>query len=895
MAAKRCAEGAGATGWIDMKFDPVDGSERDSALPFYRKDRIYGWIQGRALESFTAHLRWGESLAEYKVFDMEMAKAAAEKLYRKIMAACFPPGTPVPSASFVMDPAGAAIGKEFGPGATTLTQLFILRGLLAYASYKGFHEDAERVASALRAAVDGSLRGECFDDQIKFGELGGESYEEARKGYEGQMISLGACELLLAHSREAADAARGLQCVSKVLTDFLLKGNGGQLFIADALGTRGEPFRENGRLAVNPGHSIEFAGLSLQYMRHASAMGIDLSMGSPEEADKIAGMKATLEAIAISCDRAGRASHGGIVRSIDAETLEVVNGACPWWSSFEAARTFGELYADSSDDAAKDRCIARVNSYLSCIRDVYLAPSSLGIPVQTVDMEGNVVPIIPATPDIDAGYHTGMPLLDLYEIAGAMCSLRCGAAEKRLRPWLGGRLQGHVARTEPASGELDPLRARCLWVESSHCQALLCSADVLEFSTAWAEAFMKKAASRYGIPAHSIFLMATHTHTAPCAIDLGLLNADPLFLDEVESALFGAIEEAKARLEPSVILTGKSLMAGVGVNRRVKDLETGEVAMKPNLEGEIDEEVVCAFVFGEDGGLRSTLFNVSIHPTTLGVAIHDISADYPGLAATSLSEYLGGGVVAIPVQGACGDIRPKVLDSSGMEFTEGNPADAKHLGLAVARAVRQTLEDSIARHDSGALRLIDDDCLVVVSRMVELPYAFIPQRDEISRIEEGARREIARLAKEHRSADGFAGKHENPGLTAETYLAWARRLRKKDYAPSGRYLGPAGISARFSLCSLGSALLFFSIPGEAFCAIGKQLKRLGHPAATIVCGYCAGTVGYIPTERAFAEGGYEVETAYRYYGNPAPLSPGTEGLIYKLFEEMLMEVKLCQN
>ena len=894
-AARRCAEGVGAPGWIDMKFDPADGGERDTASPFYRKDRIYGWIQGRTLESFAAHLRWAEGARGHRAFNLDTARSAAERLYRKVVDVCFPPGAETPCAAFVMDPSGRNMGGEFGPGATTLTHLFVLRGILAYASWRGFREDADRAASALRKAVDASLRGECLDDQMKFGERGGEAYDEARKGYEGQMISIGACELLLAHSGKAEDAARGLRCVSDVLERFLLKGKGGASFIVDALDAGGAPLREKGRLTVNPGHAIEFVGLALQFMRHAAAMGFDLAGGAQGMAADLAGMKASLEAVALGCDRAGRAPHGGIVRSIDAETLEVLSGVCPWWSSFEAARTFGELYAIAGDDAAGASRLAGAGSYLSCIRSVYLAPSSLGIPVQTVSLEGAVVPIIPATPDIDAGYHTGIPLLDLYEIAGAGAGLRCGAGERRLPPRLGVRLQGHIARTEPADREIDPLHARCLWMESARVRALFLSADVLEFSGEWAEAFTGEVSARYGIPPDSIFLAATHTHTAPSAIDLGLLGADPAFLDEVREALLGAIGDAEGRLEASLILPGASVAAGVGINRRTRDPETGKIAMRPNPGGEIDEDVLCAFVFGEDGGLRSALFNVAVHPTTLGVAIHGISADYPGRAAAALAESLGGGLVAIPVQGACGDVRPMVLDARGAEFAEGSPADVARLGAAVAEAVRRALDASLARHASGALPFIGGECLSVVSRVVELPFAYIPAAAELRRTEEEARREIERLGAERAAAAGFAGSHENPLLAAQTCLAWAGGLREKSFGPDGRYIGRGGISARFSLCSLGPALLLFSIPGEAFCAIGKGVKRLGSPATTIVCGYCGGTVGYIPTGKAFSEGGYEVEAAFRYYGQPAPLSPESERIILAQFQEMLQEVSSCRN
>jgi hypothetical protein len=896
IAAKRCAEGVGAPGWLDMKFDPVNGEERDASMQFYRKDRIYGWIQGRALESFAAHLRWAEAMPGYLAFSMDTVRAAADRLYRTIMGTCFLPGAATVSAAFAMDPSGVPLGRDYGTEATTLTQLFILRGLLAYASYADRREDAERIAAALRKAVDASLRGECLDDQMKFESFGGEAYDEGRKGYEGQMISIGACELLIAHSRDRKDAERGLRCVSEVLASFLLRREDGQPYIVDALDRAGVPQRDAGRLTINPGHSIEFAGLALQFMRHASSMGLDLSAGSREKAEEIADMKAILQSVAFGCDCAGRAPHGGIVRSVDAETLEVLNGACPWWSSFEAARTFGEIYADSRDETIKERCLAIIRSYLRCIKDVYIAPSKLGIPVQTVSEDGKILAIIPATPDIDAGYHTGIPLLDLYEIAGASGGVRCGAAERRLSQRLGVRLQGHIARNKPAEGELDPLHVRCLWIESARSRALFLSADVLEFSGIWAESLMERVAHRFHLPADSIFLMATHTHTAPCAIDLGMISAEPDFLDELSEAVLEVIEQAKAALEPSILLTEASAVSGVGINRRARDPASGKIAMRPNPSGENDETIQCVFVFGQQGGLRSLLFNVAVHPTTLGVSIYKISADYPGCAASLIERECGGGVIAIPVQGACGDIRPRVLSADGKEFAEGAAGDVARIGAAVADAVRRALNEAVARQSAGKLPEIGGAELAVISRFAELPFAAIPGCDELHRIELEAQREIERLeVREHEAGGGFAESHENQALAAQTYVAWAREMRKKLFAPDGSCIGAAGIRARFSLCSLGPSLLFFSIPGEAFCAIGKELKRLGKPAATMVCGYCAGTVGYIPTKAAFSEGGYEVETAYRYYGQPAPLAPGAEELIYSLFKEMLQEVTTCRR
>jgi hypothetical protein len=91
-----------------------------------------------------------------------------------------------------------------------------------------------------------------------------------------------------------------------------------------------------------------------------------------------------------------------------------------------------------------------------------------------------------------------------------------------------------------------------------------------------------------------------------------------------------------------------------------------------------------------------------------------------------------------------------------MEFAEGSPADVERLGDAVAGAVRRALGQSLARHAAGKLPLVDGGGLKVISKVVELPFAFIPGVEELSRIEEESRREIRRIAAGQGSEVGFA-------------------------------------------------------------------------------------------------------------------------------------------
>jgi hypothetical protein len=68
------------------------------------------------------------------------------------------------------------------------------------------------------------------------------------------------------------------------------------------------------------------------------------------------------------------------------------------------------------------------------------------------------------------------------------------------------------------------------------------------------------------------------------------------------------------------------------------------------------------------------------------------------------------------------------------------------------------------------------------------------------------------------------------------------------------------MATNLSLIAL-SDIALVGIPGEPFVEFGLALKRNPSFAHTFVAGYCNDLIGYIPTREAYAEGGYEVDTA----------------------------------
>ncbi|MFH2116323.1 MAG: hypothetical protein ABIJ86_17615, partial [Spirochaetota bacterium] len=698
-----------------------------------------------------------------------------------------------------------------------------------------------------------------------------------RTGYEGQMIAIGACELLFSHTKADEDLARGIGMIDSVLNRHIRKDGNHGMMLADGLSPDGRPFREDGRLVTDPGHALEFVGLALQFIRHTAAFTKNRECQSSASPRIEA-----LRALALVYNSLGRAPHGGILKSIDAETAKPVNDNCPWWSSFEALRTWAEILEIARDETERSYCIDQLASYVDCIEKLYMKPSAIAVPVQTVDIQGWPVPVIPATPDIDPGYHTGIPLIDAYELLGTRSTMRCGFGECRIPAFLGRRLQGHVARSKDAEREMDHLYVRCCWIATAGEQLLLISADVLEFSRDWSGSFSTAVSLAWGIPSERIILLATHTHTAPCTIKLGLLEADPEFLVLLADSMESAIRDASRKLQPMAAVADSVDLPGIGINRRLPDPSTGKVSMRPNPLGNRDDEVTGLFFFDVQGRLGGLLVNMAVHPTTLGVSIHQISADYPGRMVRSLKQFLGPDLITLPVQGACGDVRPMVVDGTLSQFREGTEQDLDRIGLDLASGVLGTLDSALRR---GVW--IEGGTLGFSTRELELPFNTLPTLQEVEDLALQARSELEQLQHGRGVTEGFTATHEDPLLIAQANLAWAERLLEDSFDARGRYIGKRSVSATFSCWSLCPAIRFFTLPGEAFCRIGLALKEEAKPSSAIICGYCGGSIGYIPTCEAFHEGGYEVESAFRFYGYPAPLAADTETTLVRVYKSMI--------
>jgi hypothetical protein len=313
-------------------------------------------------------------------------------------------------------------------------------------------------------------------------------------------------------------------------------------------------------------------------------------------------------------------------------------------------------------------------------------------------------------------------------------------------------------------------------------------------------------------------LVGTHTHSGPAF-------PEP---SDVEGAIgqkvVTTVERAWSERRPARAAVGIGRVEGIGANRRPHG-------------GPVDDRVTVGRFDDTDGRAIATLVNYGCHPTTLGPDNLFYSADYPGAACRSIEAVIGG--IALFTTGPQGDVNPGGYSPEGSMVGIVVPwrtfDSAGRYGQLVAECaveVHETLQPSPA------------DGVWGVARTLDLARKPLPDAERAR-----AATDIARAAE---LASRDAGLSADAVYHASVAAAYADMIAGQAADPERD--GP--VRVRISALGLGP-LTHIGVQGELFVALGQQIRaRLGDEQ-TCIAALCDGTIGYIPTADAFAEGGYE--------------------------------------
>jgi len=294
----------------------------------------------------------------------------------------------------------------------------------------------------------------------------------------------------------------------------------------------------------------------------------------------------------------------------------------------------------------------------------------------------------------------------------------------------------------------------------------------------------------------------------------------------------------------------------------------GVAANRRQHQGAADPELGLLRITDTQNRTLGVLLNFACHPTSLDHRNRLISADYPGYAAIAVARAVGSWAAC--ATGAAADVGPADRDPAPVSpldevsaasvrphSEEGDPfVRAERLGHALADEGLRCLGDTPAEHLGP---------VAVATEKLSLPLLQTPTRAQL----------IAEVTRhgEMLATATIAGRHGEARIH-RAMRSWA----EETLAALEGDVAPHAVAAEVQVIRAGPVVLV-GVPGECFVELGIAVKEAlaGHPVLILSC--ANGNVGYIPTRSAYAEGGYEIDEAFKYYGYPAALAPEAGELV----------------
>lgn len=383
--------------FADTKFNIRSGADFTvTDEDFRRRDHIYGWIQGRALESIARHAGFFERAGKTDL------ACRCDKILRTL----------VNSLEDMRRKMGGKLSFAFSPQGRMLfdtatqhsnyTDLFYAKGLYAAAVRLGLNEHAEFAENWLRKIGEDIFGRRFSSDQYIFDPANRGGGRPGKFSQGPLMIYLGATAL-------TKDFATAEKFINFIIDKHINHGQFPNLpygCFVEALDDADSPWQEeDGKIICDPGHALEFTGL---------AAGNLIAMKElPQYSKFVSKSSETLAELFCRVFDTGFQSKSGIMKAYDLAEGKAVNTDAPWWSipeSLRSAALLKLLYP-----AAADELDARAAKMTDAFFDCYIANGTGNFACQTCDVNGRPVDIIPAVPDADPLYHTNLPLIDALE------------------------------------------------------------------------------------------------------------------------------------------------------------------------------------------------------------------------------------------------------------------------------------------------------------------------------------------------------------------------------------------------------------------------------------------------------------------------------------------------
>ncbi len=402
-------------------------------------------------------------------------------------------------------------------------------------------------------------------------------------------------------------------------------------------------------------------------------------------------------------------------------------------------------------------------------------------------------------------------------------SIRVGVFEVNVSPPIGSPVA--YAKTRSI---VDSLMAKGIIILSDEKPVVLCAVDWIGISNEGQDAWRESLAKAAGTTTDRVSVHAIHQHdgvrcdftTERILTEYGLggLRHDTLFLRKAIHSVAEAVQNAKREAIPVTHLGfGEAKVEKVASNRRILGEDgmveitrwssTKDSAAIAAPEGLIDPWLKCVSFWNKDEPV-AVLNYYATHPMS-HYGKGDVSSDFVGIARDTREIQLG--VPNIYFTGPCGNI-------TAGKYNDGSPERRAVLAGRIEKAMLQAWEQT----EKTALSKTDFEWRTIE---IQLPLAsHLDEEDLISRLED-------------EQSDSL-GKY-----TAAQHLAWLNMQN-------------SGHEVYVSAIKLGNVYLL-NLPGETFIEYQLAAQKMKPGDHVCTAAYEEYGPGYICTEIAYSQGGYE--------------------------------------
>ena len=381
---------------------------------------------------------------------------------------------------------------------------------------------------------------------------------------------------------------------------------------------------------------------------------------------------------------------------------------------------------------------------------------------------------------------------------------------------------------------------------------LIFQMDVCYFVPAFTKSTKNIVKTATGVPEDHVFLVATHTHSAPAVSGTGTEH----WAEKAIQKTAAAAREAIADLDACTgMYVGSGETDHLNFIRRYyrengfvtdnMDVGSGKIT---SHETEIDQEMRLV-QFVRENQPDVVLVNWQCHPhRTGGSTKTDVSSDIIGVMQKDAEKDLG--VKTLFLQGGAGNINPTSRISSELRYSEYH-----QIGRALSDTMIEGLKN-VTEVKTGAVRAETFDLEGNIDHSGE------------DRLEDANRVYALFTANDRSGGAALAAQLGFKGM----YEAVALVNNSKRGATSNIHI---------TCCAFGDVAIT-TAPLEMFCQTLKDVRERSPYAFTLTCGYTDGYLGYMPAKDCFANGGYEVWQCR--------FEPGTAEIIAAKQLEMLTEL-----